>query len=74
MAYLVDGGWSAYGKYGQCTKKCGGGVKIRSRTCTNPKPAHGGEPCTGKSEETASCNTKQCPGESSFLSIVWMVF
>ena len=70
MTFLVDGGWSAYGEYGQCTKKCGGGVKIRRRTCTNPTPAHGGEPCVGKSEETMSCNTDPCPGEASFFSTV----
>jgi len=57
----VDGGWSPYGNYGKCSKDCGGGFKIRSRTCTNPTPAYGGEPCAGNSEESVTCNTQKCP-------------
>ena len=60
---LVDGGWSAFGAYGACSKSCGGGLKKRYRTCSNPKPSNGGEQCSGTSEESASCNTKRCPGK-----------
>jgi hypothetical protein len=57
----VDGNWSAYGTYGQCTKKCGGGVQKRTRTCSNPAPAHGGKACVGNSEEEQACNQQACP-------------
>ena len=42
----VDGGWSAWGGWGQCIdlgdSECG---KTRSRTCTDPPPFGGGAPC-----------------------------
>ena len=56
----VDGGWSAWGAYGACSKECGGGEKERTRTCTNPAPAHGGNDCVGDSKQTAPCNEDPC--------------
>eukprot|EP00112_Aurelia_sp_Birch-Aquarium-sp1_P004443 Seg1505.2 transcript_id=Seg1505.2/GoldUCD/mRNA.D3Y31 product=Hemicentin-1 protein_id=Seg1505.2/GoldUCD/D3Y31 len=65
----VNGGFSNYGAYGACNKVCGGGVKYRTRTCTNPKPAHGGKSCSGPTSQSASCNTHVCPGTVSHHSI-----
>ncbi|XP_031559995.1 hemicentin-1-like [Actinia tenebrosa] len=57
----VDGGWSAYSTWSTCSKTCGGsGTQERTRTCTNPAPAHGGKPCSGPSEITRKCNAKPC--------------
>ena len=42
---------------------CGGGVQERSRTCTNPPPAFGGESCPGESEESRKCNEDPCPSK-----------
>ena len=63
--YLANGGWSAYGAYGACSKTCGGGTKKRTRTCTNPKPFGGGSSCSGASTQTISCNTGCCPGKEN---------
>ena len=60
----VDGGWSAYGAWSQCSVTCGGGNQSRSRTCTNPPPAHGGRQCSGKSTENRVCGTAECPGKT----------
>ncbi|KAK3738877.1 hypothetical protein QZH41_014661 [Actinostola sp. cb2023] len=57
----VDGGWSAYSAWLACSKTCGGGTQKRTRTCTNPKPAHGGKKCAANAEENQACNTAKCP-------------
>ncbi len=49
----VDGGWSDWNR---CHVECGGG--IQTRTCTDPKPAYGGDNCEGIS--TQACNTQAC--------------
>uniref|UniRef100_A0A7M5X072 C-type lectin domain-containing protein n=1 Tax=Clytia hemisphaerica TaxID=252671 RepID=A0A7M5X072_9CNID len=57
----VNGGWTAWGTWGACTATCGTGSQERSRTCTNPTPAHGGDPCAGDTSESQDCNTNPCP-------------
>lgn len=57
----VNGGWSSFGPWGQCSAECGGGTQERSRTCTNPPPSGGGAQCVGSSKETQACNTHECP-------------
>ena len=39
----VDGGYSPFTNWSDCTETCGGGEQIRTRTCTNPPPQHFGE-------------------------------
>ena len=62
FSFTVDGNWSQWGEWRECSRTCGGGLHSRSRTCTNPPPRHGGKNCTGKPEETRPCNTDSCPG------------
>merc|ERR1711974_480762 len=58
----VDGGWSAYGSWGTCSRTCGGGNQTRSRSCDKPKPSNGGKQCVGNTNETRGCNpNKPCP-------------
>ena len=59
----VDGGWTDYEDWSDCSAECGGGTQTRSRTCTNPAPEHGGNKCEGEDKETRTCNTEHCPGE-----------
>lgn len=61
--FLVNGKWSPWSIFGQCTKTCGGGVKHRSRKCDNPAPANGGKNCRGPSKQSHECNTFPCPGK-----------
>ncbi|XP_015783936.1 semaphorin-5A-like [Tetranychus urticae] len=52
----VNGGWTAWSPWTQCTTSCGSdGTKTRSRSCTNPSPQYGGLPCVGASFEKIKC-------------------
>ena len=42
---------------------CGKGTMTRTRTCTNPPPSNGGNPCVGSASETAECDKGICPGK-----------
>ncbi|KAL5261923.1 hypothetical protein ACHWQZ_G007584 [Mnemiopsis leidyi] len=59
----VDGGWSNYGAWSECSAKCGGGTQTRTRTCTNPAPVNGGADCGGNGQATQDCNIWTCPGK-----------
>ena len=74
----VNGNWGAWRPWSTCTKTCGGGVKRRTRTCSNPAPKNGGRACTGSSAESQACNTSPCKGKrlqllSSFFFLVFVV-
>ncbi|KAK3529633.1 hypothetical protein QTP70_032506 [Hemibagrus guttatus] len=68
--YGHDGGWSSWGRFGSCSRTCGGGVRSRSRQCNNPPPAYGGRECPGSEFDYQICNSEDCPGvyETSELS------
>ena len=57
--FPVDCEWAEW-KVGGCTKTCGGGTQLKTRVKTFPEK--NGGTCRGKSSETQSCNTQQCPG------------
>ena len=59
---LVDGNWTSWIEWGNCSVTCGDGAKTRSRTCTDPSPANGGSDCVGSPSETDACSTSDCPG------------
>lgn len=60
----VNGGFSAWGEYSKCEitgeKNCGKGKHVRTRTCNNPVPQHGGKNCEGPASETTECEVP-CP-------------
>ncbi|XP_042719149.1 A disintegrin and metalloproteinase with thrombospondin motifs 14 isoform X6 [Lagopus leucura] len=60
--YSQDGSWSSWSKFGSCSRTCGGGVRSRSRSCSNPPPAYGGRNCPGATYEHQVCNSEECPG------------
>uniref|UniRef100_A0ABM0M4D4 Hemicentin-1-like n=1 Tax=Saccoglossus kowalevskii TaxID=10224 RepID=A0ABM0M4D4_SACKO len=57
----VDGRWSEWGDWTECSLSCDGGEKTRRRTCTEPSPSYGGRPCQGDSSHVARCNLIPCP-------------
>ncbi|KAK3095541.1 hypothetical protein FSP39_015906, partial [Pinctada imbricata] len=64
----IDGNWSSWAAWGSCTVTCGGGTKVRSRSCTNPSPQYGGASCSGSSSSSTSCNTHHCPIDGGWTS------
>ncbi|XP_057298019.1 SCO-spondin-like isoform X2 [Hydractinia symbiolongicarpus] len=64
----VDGKFSEWGAFAACSATCGGGVEQRTRTCTNPAPAHGGKACVGGKKETRACKVKECPVDGGFTT------
>ncbi|XP_043342030.1 hemicentin-1 isoform X3 [Cervus canadensis] len=57
----VDGNWSEWSSWEECTRSCGRGNRTRTRTCNNPSVQHGGRPCEGIAVETIMCNIRPCP-------------
>ncbi|CAB3990221.1 A disintegrin and metallo ase with thrombospondin motifs 3, partial [Paramuricea clavata] len=59
-----NGRFSAWSKPGECSQSCGGGIRFKTRTCTNPKPSLNGGDCYGTTSQLAAqqwCNTQSCP-------------
>lgn len=61
---VVDGHWSEWSFWEECTRSCGHGNQTRTRTCSNPSAQHGGRPCEGPAIEIIMCNIRPCPGEN----------
>ena len=58
----MKGGWSAWSAWSECHSRCAKGGQKRTRTCTNPAPMNGGQPCMGPSQQKMDCNIA-CPGK-----------
>ncbi|CAL8292204.1 unnamed protein product [Lota lota] len=57
---LVDGGWSQWAAWSECSLPCGGGAKVRHRQCDSPAPQSGGRGCVGQAEQQKDCNAHTC--------------
>ena len=68
---LVDGGYSEWEEWSDCSVTCGGGTRTRYRQCTNPVPQHGGKDCEDLEPptETEECNSNECPGKYFCFSL-----
>ncbi|XP_018429260.1 PREDICTED: properdin-like [Nanorana parkeri] len=57
----VNGGWSTWSLWSQCSATCKAGQKQRTRQCNNPRPSCGGR-CIGPEKEVDICYTNiPCP-------------
>lgn len=65
---VVDGEWSDWKDWSPCSTTCGAGTQERERTCTEPRPAFGGNDCVGVSRESKSCQARACPGNIIVLT------
>uniref|UniRef100_A0A1A8G3H0 Brain-specific angiogenesis inhibitor 1 n=1 Tax=Nothobranchius korthausae TaxID=1143690 RepID=A0A1A8G3H0_9TELE len=57
----VNGGWSVWSRWAQCSSECGGGIQTRTRTCQSPPEES--FLCEGVVEEGQPCNSLSCTGK-----------
>ncbi|XP_076443960.1 coadhesin-like [Babylonia areolata] len=65
-------GWTAWSRYGRCSKTCGTGNRRRTRTCRGAGTGCS-YLCSGPKSGTESCGTQQCCDESSHGWTAWAV-
>ncbi|XP_060565319.1 properdin-like [Ruditapes philippinarum] len=65
----IDGDWGAWSST-SCSKPCGYGTVVKTRSCDSPAPALGGNDCSGASNETDVCIAAYCPpvGNSTYAN------
>ncbi|EDO49204.1 predicted protein, partial [Nematostella vectensis] len=60
----VNGGYSEWSAWTECSATCGGGTQMRNRKCNNPNPQNGGKNCIdmglGSEIESRMCNQNPC--------------
>jgi hypothetical protein len=56
----VDGAWSDWSVWGDCSAECGGGTSTSVRECNSPAPENGGTDCEGNASEDRNCNDSPC--------------
>ncbi|PAA93683.1 hypothetical protein BOX15_Mlig024946g1 [Macrostomum lignano] len=61
----IDGGWSQWSEWTNCTVDCGGGVRWRRRFCDNPRPRRGGSFCRGQRAMAETCSQASCSQQST---------
>ena len=66
--HSVNGGWSSWSDFGQCSVTCGIGLKTQHRTCTNPAPAFGGTQCDGDQHQDSICLNVPCMSKHEIRS------
>ncbi|XP_063436803.1 uncharacterized protein LOC134718239 [Mytilus trossulus] len=63
---VINGGWSSWSSFNECSVTCGGGTKTQYKTCNNPSPANGGADCAGNNVNTVTCNDDPCAVDGGF--------
>ena len=58
----INGKWSVWFPWSDCSVSCGKGTRQRKRVCNNPTPQFGGQSCDGDPLEQDICDTgMKCP-------------
>lgn len=68
LYFLVDGVWTAWADWSDCSVTCANGTQWRNRTCVGP--LYGGMNCTGDETQEKICVAASCPGMILFLFLL----
>ena len=71
---LVDGNWTEWSTWTECSTSCGGGIMSKNRTCSDPEPQFNGLDCSGNNTEKDSCNENHCPSKSDFFLSLLLIY
>ncbi|KAJ8681905.1 hypothetical protein QAD02_017697 [Eretmocerus hayati] len=63
--------WSPWGPWNTCSKPCGGGFKVRKRTCEGQSRKDGPIECPGCNFQVEDCNTHPCQEIKRYLVSAW---
>ena len=60
---VIDGNWTEFSDWSECSCRIGSRLRVSKRSCTNPKPENGGKDCEGVSEKFILCSDSEfdCP-------------
>ena len=61
VLFSTTGDWSMWGTWSECTVSCGGGYKVKTRSCVQ-------EPCVGNNVTSVQCADTACPTPSVWMS------
>lgn len=58
----VQGNYTEWSHWSDCSSNCGTGERFRTRNCTSPPPAFGGMDCSfiGMDRDAESCEKRVC--------------
>ena len=63
MFNSVDGLWTQWSEWADCTKSCHGGIRFKARVCVFDDAKPKGKDCVGDNIITEVCNTGECVGK-----------
>jgi hypothetical protein len=63
--FTVQGYWTSWSDWGACNASCGGGIRVKQRTCFNQDVGDDALlVCIGDGTENDTCNTNECPSKN----------
>lgn len=72
VLFPVDGGWTPWSVWSDCSVTCGRGTQVRTHACINPPPRNNGSDCSGPERETQDCHTPPCLGLFTNVTILFI--
>ena len=68
LQVTIEGGYTEWSVWTNCSKECGEGVQTRYRSCANPPPGKYGKDCYrfGNDKDSKPCFLKICPVDGKF--------